>query len=351
MFIAHIARYVATWRWVIKHYKKSIKYILAFLVAILPAASRAYARAGTEITSSVSASFDFGSERLTIHASQWIDIVDELVDVEVRTLETDPVAAGAGSSNQVARFQISNLGNGDEAFSMSVENAVSGDQFDPEFASIWLDNGDGVFSSVSDVLYQPGQNEPVLGMVGDTDDQLTVFVLNHMPNSGQGGDMGISQLSVSSLSATGTGTVVDGAGDLGTDLVVGFTEGEATDEASYIIEQATVSAVKTVEVWHSDHGVLTEAIPGATLRYTIRISVEGLGSVENVIFRDPIPSETQYTPGTLFLNGNNLTDPSGDDAGEFDDLNNEVVARLGRLSAADGEQVIVFETIMKEVQP
>jgi uncharacterized repeat protein (TIGR01451 family) len=326
--------------------------IAAAVVGVfLPSAAFSYTRAGTEISTPAQAVFDFGPQRLVARAPKWGDTVDELVDVELQSLEPGPVPAGIGSSNQVVRFQVSNLGNGDEAFSLAVNSAVAGDQFDPEFVSVWLDDGDGIFSSVTDTLYVSGVNEPVLGMAGSGTDQLTVFVLNHMPSSATVGQEGISELSTESLSATGAGTNLDGAGEDGTDLVVGFTDGRDSDSASYIIGQATVEAMKSVELYHPDHGVLTEAFPGATLRYTIRITVSGIGTLENITFRDPIPPDAEYTTGSLSLNGVSLTDSAGDDAGEFNALTNEVVARLGRLSAADGEQVIVFETKMKEVQP
>ena len=77
-----------------------------------------------------------------------------------------PVAPG--TTGQVLRFRVDNLGNGAEAFLLVANNAVTGDNFDPVAASpaIYLDTGGGVATNgvfdATDVPYVPGSNDPNL---------------------------------------------------------------------------------------------------------------------------------------------------------------------------------------------
>ncbi|MEM1034615.1 MAG: isopeptide-forming domain-containing fimbrial protein [Myxococcota bacterium] len=74
--------------------------------------------------------------------------------------------------------------------------------------------------------------------------------------------------------------------------------------------------------------------PGDTLEYTIDVVNQGTDTAVDVVLTDPIPAGTTYVPGSLeILSGDPgpgvLTDVAGDDAGEFDAGNNEIIVRLG----------------------
>ncbi len=75
---------------------------------------------------------------------------------------------------------------------------------------------------------------------------------------------------------------------------------------------------------------------GHTLLYTLTFTNIGQDAAQNLVLHDPIPANTAYLPGTLYiLTGANAdpnkakTDNPGDDQAEFDKTNNQVVFRLG----------------------
>lgn len=89
-----------------------------------------------------------------------------------------------------------------------------------------------------------------------------------------------------------------------------------------------VGVTKTAE--DLDGGVVE---PGDTVRYTIAGTNSGSDGATDVVLTDPIPADTAYSPGSLEItqgaNAGAKTDVTGDDQGEFDGGNDEVVFRLG----------------------
>ena len=60
----------------------------------------------------------------------------------------------------------------------------------------------------------------------------------------------------------------------------------------------------------------TSAVPGSVATFTLTAEVVGPRSLDNLVITDGIPDDTTYVEGSLALDGNPLTDASGDDAGE-----------------------------------
>jgi uncharacterized repeat protein (TIGR01451 family) len=81
---------------------------------------------------------------------------------------------------------------------------------------------------------------------------------------------------------------------------------------------------------------------GARLTYTIQVAAEGTGSAVDALFRDPIPAHTRFVPGSLRLNGAELSDLADADSGEYVAAVPEVVVRLGELRPSDPTQIIEF---------
>ena len=87
-----------------------------------------------------------------------------------------------------------------------------------------------------------------------------------------------------------------------------------------------------------------EAVPGATITYTITLDVLGGGTATASVLRDPIPTFTTYVADTILLNGTPLTDAVDADAGEFDTSGvPTIVVRLGNVTLADGTQTVEFQ--------
>jgi hypothetical protein len=120
--------------------------------------------AGTRIKNIATATYDLpngGSGSLT--SNEVAVTVDELLDVGVASLSGGSVSVHPGSTNQILPFQITNVGNGGEAFNLMARDKVGGDDFDPTTTSIVLDsNGNGIHDPAIDTIYVAGSNNPVL---------------------------------------------------------------------------------------------------------------------------------------------------------------------------------------------
>ncbi len=74
---------------------------------------------------------------------------------------------------------------------------------------------------------------------------------------------------------------------------------------------------------------------GDILTYTIEYRATGPNSASDFTIRDAIPSGTSYVPGTLFLNGEPVTDAAGDDVGAFETGSAQVVFQIGAIRGGD----------------
>jgi uncharacterized repeat protein (TIGR01451 family) len=193
-----------------------------------------------------------------------------------------------------------------------------------------------------DTLYIPGTNDPLLG----ADASQTIFVRNNIPASLNGGDIGNSQLTVTSNTGSGApGLSFPNAGDNNTTAVVGSSGGSSSAIGTYEVTNTTVTLLKSVVI--SDPLGGNQPMPGATLTYSIDVTVTGPGTANSVVITDPLPASTTYTTGSLTLNAASLTDVVDADAGDVSGTTpNTVTVDLGDLTPASPVQTITFEVII-----
>lgn len=268
--------------------------------------------AGTIISNTATTTYTTPDGETTVD-SNTVDLsVDELLDVTVTTLDSGPVGTAPGQA--VLTFEVTNTGNGPEAFELTAEPVVAGNDFDTTVVAIAVDtNGNGVYDDGIDEILTAPETTSVL----DADAAITVFVVVTVP--ADAADTQESTVQLTAAAATGTGapgTVFDGQGESGVDAVVGATGASATADSSLVVGITTVSLVKTADVADPFGG--TTVVPGSIVTYTITASVDGSGSVDDLVVTDAYPTGTSYTAGTLTLDGTSLTDATGDDAGEAD---------------------------------
>lgn len=268
--------------------------------------------AGTIISNTATATYTTPDGETTVD-SNTVDLsVDELLDVTVTTLDSGPVGTAPGQA--VLTFEVTNTGNGPEAFELTAEPVVAGNDFDTTVVAIAVDtNGNGVYDDGIDEILTAPETTSVL----DADAAITVFVVVTVP--ADAADTQESTVQLTAAAATGTGapgTVFDGQGESGVDAVVGATGASATADSSLVVGITTVSLVKTAAVADPFGG--TTVVPGSIVTYSITASVDGSGSVDDLVVTDAYPAGTSYTAGTLTLDGTSLTDATGDDAGEAD---------------------------------
>ena len=268
--------------------------------------------AGTVIENTAQASYNTTDGPATITSNTVELSVDELLDVTLTSLDGGPIGSGPGSSTLT--FELTNTGNGPEAFRLTANPAVAGNDFDTTVESIAIDtNGNGVYDpGVDEILTGPETTREL-----DAGEAITVFVNVIVPDFVADSDESDVELLAEAITGTGTpGTLFPGQGVLGVDAVVGSTGASAAAIGSLIAGITTVELVKSQSV--SDPFGGTSAVPGSIITYTITASVSGSGSVDGLVVTDAFPAGTTYSAETIALEGAPLTDAAGDDAGEAD---------------------------------
>jgi uncharacterized repeat protein (TIGR01451 family) len=292
--------------------------------------------AGSDITNTATADYFVGVTPLTATSNTTTTTVDELLNVTVIGQDAgSQVTVIPGDTNQVLTYLITNTGNGTDSYSLTATNLV-GDDFDAVPIAIYLDDGDGVFNAADTLL--DGSNDPVM----NANDVITVFVVADIPAGLFDGDIANIDLKVDSNTATGVpGTVVAGGGDGGTDAVVGTSGGSVSATESYVVSNVVVSLLKSASILDSFGG--SDPVPGATITYSIDVTVTGAGTATGVVISDPIPADTTYVSSSMMLGGGPLTDAvDGLDGADFGITTlNTITVDMGDLTA--GTQTITFE--------
>jgi uncharacterized repeat protein (TIGR01451 family) len=296
--------------------------------------------AGTSIvnTATVTYTDQFGASQ-TVSSNASAVQVDEVLNVTIATLDAGNVAVNSPDADRPLAFTLTNTGNGSEAFQLTANVGLAGDQFDPVFDRIVLDsNSNGVFDSGVDTIYVSGVNDPVL----NPDQSLVLFLVSDIPGGMANGEIGLASLAA--VAATGGGAPgagFPGAGTGGGDAVVGATGATGSDQNGYIAPQALAAFTKTQSV--SDPFGFSNPVTGAIVTYTLTFSLAGTTGVDNAVITDPIPANTTYVAGSLTLNGSPLTDSADADAGRYTGTAIEV--SLGTL-AAPSTQTVTLQVLI-----
>ncbi|MDQ8036918.1 MAG: hypothetical protein REI12_05815 [Pedobacter sp.] len=312
----------------------------AMAFVLVPEVQAAGTAAGSNIVNTASASFtDPGGTSQTANSNTSTLQVDEILDVTIASNDAGNVSVNTPSTNRVLSFTITNTGNGSEAFVLGATGVVSGDQFNPSNVRIYLDNGDGVFDIATDTLYVAGSG----GASGDptlaADGTRTVFLVSDISSGLSNGDIGLATLTTTAKTGTGTaGTTFAGQGTNGSDAVVGSTTATASRSNGYAVTHAGATLAKSSTVLDQFGGA--NAIPGATITYTLTFTATGSGNLTNAAVTDSVPAGTTYVAGSTKLDTVALTDAAGDDAGKFDaapagaNAKGLVTVSLGTVAAA-----------------
>lgn len=313
------------------------------LSAVAFGASSAHAAgtiAGTDILNTAQASYDGPSGPIVIDSNTVTIKVDELLDVTVASSDPGDIASDSGAIQQVTTYQVTNTGNGNEAFALTADTAKGGDDFDTSNAVIYIDTDDnGVFDAGVDTIYSPGSNDPVLA----PDASVNIFILSDIPVSATDGQRAEVELSAMAVTGNGApGTSFAGQGDGGGDAVVGSTGADGEDSSFFLIQAAQVAVVKSATITDQFGG--NEAVPGATITYQLVATITGSGSLTNLNITDDIPADTTYTVESITLEGSGVTDSDADgDAGSYD--GSEIAVSLGTVPGGQTRTITFQVTI------
>lgn len=294
-------------------------------------------KAGTLIENTASATYDGGAGPVTIPSNTITVKVDELLDVTVTSRDPGPVSAAPGSA--VLTFELTNTGNGPEAYTLTANPAVAGNDFDTTVNGIAVDtNGNGVYDpGVDQMLTGPATTAAIAA-----DASLTVFVLVTIPGGVADGDQSDVSLLAEAVTGTGApGTAFAGQGAGGGNAIVGSTGANATATGSLSVGITDVDLIKSATVRDPFGG--TGIVPGATITYAIRAEVRGSGSVSDLVVTDAAPADTTYVAGSLKLDGATLTDAADADAGRSS--TSGISVDLGTVSGGSSHTV-TFQVII-----
>lgn len=294
-------------------------------------------KAGTLIENTASATYDGGAGPVTIPSNTITVKVDELLDVTVTSRDSGPVSAAPGSA--VVTFELTNTGNGPEAYTLTANPAVAGNDFDTTVNGIAVDtNGNGVYDpGVDQMLTGPATTAAIAA-----DASLSVFVLVTIPGGVADGDQSDVSLLAEAVTGTGApGTVFAGQGAGGGNAIVGSTGANATATGSLSVGITNVDLIKSATVRDPFGG--TGIVPGATITYAIRAEVRGSGSVSDLVVTDAAPADTTYVAGSLKLDGATLTDAADADAGRSG--TSGISVDLGTVSGGSS-RTVTFQVII-----
>ena len=310
---------------------------VAVFLSTAPIAKAAGVEAGSLITNTAQATYGDAGGTTTIASNEVVIKVDELLDVTVTTL--DPGSVLASTSQTALTFEVTNTGNGPEAFALFADPNVTGNDFQPTIDGIAIDtNGNGVYDPGVDEILTGPETTPVLA----ADASVVVFVLATAPAGTASGDEAQVELQARSVTGTGTpGTSFAGEGENGSDAIVGLTGADSEALGALRYGVATVELVKTASVADPFGG--TSVVPGATITYTLTANVTGEGSVANLVVTDAYPADTTYAANSLTLDGAAQTDAAGDDAAAADAAG--ISADLGTVAAGTTRTVTFAVTV------
>jgi len=336
--------------------------LLALICIPMKTAHAAGTPSGTVITNTATATYGVGTTTgLTATGSTTVT-VDNKVNLTV-TKNADATVT-PGSTNDALVFVVRNDGNTTQRYALSAVNSAG---IVMDNVRIYRDNGSVPNEwDAADTLYVNA------GTFGDVaaDGTLNILIVADTPvtaTDGQTSDYNLIATTVNAGTTTVTVQTV-GPNTAGVDVVFADIAGSAAGDIArdgkhsaagrYTVSSTSVTVAKAVFVYsdpftgvnngtagnnYTDCTVCPKAIPGATLRYTVTVTVTGSGTARKVVITDPIPANTTYTAGTLKLNGAALTDASDADAGNVGGAPVTVTVNLGNLTSASGVQTIMFD--------
>lgn len=304
--------------------------------------------AGTVISSTSTVSFDIATViQPPVTSAPASLTVDELIQPTLTWQDGTPVAVNSPGTNDALTFQLTNSGNGQEAFGLTRTNGpapLPAGNYTPtngSIGSIYLENGllAGFQASGpnADTAYVPGGNDPNLA----PDATKTIYVISDTPNVASNA-LGEVRLTAASLTAGAAGalpgTSLAGLGQGGGFAVVGSTLALANATGSYIASGLSLVVNKAVASVLDPNGAAT-LVPGAVVTYQITVALSGAGTATNLVITDPLPASTTYVPGSIKVGGVAQTDAADADQAQF--AANTVSVSLGNV-AAPANFVITF---------
>ncbi len=308
--------------------------------------------AGVNITNQATVTYNAGAGSISAPSNTVTIRVQELINATLVSQDAANVSVSSPQTGAYLKFQLTNTGNGNEAFVIEQTN-MGGDDFEVTFDTIYLDDGNGTFEpGTSDTVYDPSTSSIA------PDASIVIWAASDIPASEADGNTADIQVSAvaKTFSDAGNanpdaGDVVAGNGDGGTDAVYGTNAANADDEGTFIISAITVNVVKSLVSIKDNLGQSgSQAVPGADVEYLLTITVIGTGDATNIVVSDPLVSSLKLKgelAGTITVNGADLTAVSDADIATYDANTNTITVNLGTITAGAAASTVQFSTTIQ----
>jgi len=292
--------------------------------------------AGSTITNTATVTYSVASSQHT--KSDSIDLtVDEVINLDVTT--TGQTDVTANETNAVVAYQVTNLGNGSEAYSLN--NTLSGD-FTPGNVTVYYEPYDAAGNTFdgTETQYTAGS------AINFSEDQsYVVYIVSDIPASPTNGQSATITLDVISqtvgASTASIGDILNGQGTGGTDAVVAINQGRDSDNSAYNVNQVSVDIDKTISgvtAMVGGQAVNGQYIPGATVTYLITVTVTG-GTADNLSIIDTVPTDMTYVANSIEKDDNTASFTAVADTA-YDSNNRTISVPFG--NKADGTYRVQF---------
>ncbi len=268
--------------------------VVVALLSLMAGQAQAQTRAGTAITNVAAARANVAGTPIAAPSNVVTFLVVERLDL----------ALTAGDRRAPATFPatLTNRGNGSEAFALS---ATGPDGTTIRGIAIDVD-GNGLYDPAHDTMLTQG-----ITQVLDPGGSLSLLVLV----DGVAGAGAVDTVTLAARAITGSGapgTTFAGAGDGGSDAVVGPTGAMAHIAFPLAPPAAAAPTLLKTQSMHAPDGS-AQAVAGAIVTYTLLATFTDRRLAARI--DDPIPAGAKYVPGSLSLDGAALTDVADGDAG------------------------------------
>lgn len=337
--------------------------VMAVLLSGAPAMA-AGTQAGTDITNSVSVTFDVGGVTQTPPpvASDTF-VVDRKIIFDINASDTVSTVVTPNTTENVLTFTLENTSNDTLDFGLTIANLANGfsttngdagaDNYDALNIYYCVDNND---NNVCD----PGEeNVNVNDLAPDAD--RTIWVYGDFPASTPDGS--VSAVSVTAVGLTSAGAALtndSGSADVAGTVqnVFADTGNDNTETAddNYLTAAAVLSVQKLSRVVSDPISGTTnpKAIPGATIEYCITVDNTGSAAASNVAITDDLDQvspaaafDSSFTPlrnGTGVASGVCSTDGSAH-AAAYVSGTNDISSVLATVPAGEMRTLIFRVTI------
>ncbi|MFT7108840.1 MAG: hypothetical protein ACI843_000491 [Psychrobacter glaciei] len=326
-------------------------------LALVTTKAMALTTAGTSINNTATVNYNVGASSLSATSTQVTIKVQELINATLESKNAGKQQTVApGQSNAALSFELTNTGNGDEAFVLTQQN-LTGDLFDTIADNIYVDDGDSIFEPLIDAIYVPTSLAP--------EESIALWIaskdISNTQNNGDDADILVNALSKTFSDAGNSnpaqGDTVIGQGDDSTDAIHAIS-GPANDTATFIIDNSAINMIIEKSINGVRDGITTagnQYIPNAEVDYLVTVEVTGTGDATAVTVSDPLPIELKLkneSTGTITLNDNGVitvmtANIPDNDGASYDANTRTITVELGDITAGDPIKNITFTTVIQ----